>query len=518
MNLRGFSLRLFLFAAAVSACEGSVFAQAFDGGTPTFSPPSVTGPSLTGPPSGSPTGGSQTFVSPTSAPPPLESEPPFSAPAPMEPGVSGAPGVPPGPPSAGPPYGPPPGGPPYGPPPGGPPYGPPPYYPEPRSYVPPVYVPPSGPLVIPEVSPLETRFWLRSEYIAWWTKDAPLPTPLVTTGSPSDTVPAALGQPNTQVLYGGENVDMGVASGWRLDLGMWLDRDQRFGLQAGFFILERQESGFGAFSDGNGNPVIGRPVNLAGGGGQSAYLDSAPGNLVGGAIVTNQSQFFGYEFNGLMKILQNDHFRIDGILGFRYLNLHESTELDDQLYPLTSGALTFLGNPVSTSSTMFDFDRFETTNNFYGGQLGTRMEWSWGRWSVDMTTKVALGTSQEKSIISGGTTVYPASGPGTSAAGGILTNTGNIGEYYQSPFAIVPELDLNLAFAITPHLTARIGYTFIYWSSVLRPGDQINSTVSPQLIPSDPSYGTSGPNQPQYQASTTSYWAQGLNLGLDFHF
>ena len=369
MNWRCFSLRLFLFAAAVSACEAPVFAQAFDSGPPTFSPPSVTGPSLTGPPGGSPTAGNQTFVSPTSAPAPLESEPPFSAPPPMEPGVSGAPDVPPGPPSAGPPYGPPSGGPPYGPPPG-PPYGPPPYYPPPRSYVPPVYVPPSGPLVIPEVSPLETRFWLRSEYIAWWTKDAPLPTPLVTTGSPSDTVPGALGQPNTQVLYGGQNVDMGVASGWRLDLGMWLDRDQRFGLQAGFFILERQESDFGAFSDGNGYPVLGRPVNLAGGGGQSAYLDSAPGNLVGGAIVTNQSQFFGYEFNGLMKILQNDHFRIDGILGFRYLNLHESTELDDQLYPLTSGALTFLGQPVSTSSTMFDFDRFETTNNFYGGQLG----------------------------------------------------------------------------------------------------------------------------------------------------
>jgi hypothetical protein len=53
---------------------------------------------------------------------------------------------------------------------------------------------------------------------------------------------------------------------------------------------------------------------------------------------------------------------------------------------------------------------------------------------------------------------------------------------------------------------------------VLRPGDQVNPTVSPNLIPSDPSYGQAGPNQPQYQASATNYWAQGLNLGLDFHF
>ena len=88
---------------------------------------------------------------------------------------------------------------------------------------------------------------------------------------------------------------------------------------------------------------------------------------------------------------------------------------------------------------------------------------------------------------------------------------------YQSPFAIVPELDLNLAFAITPHLTARIGYTFIYWSSVLRPGDQINSTVSPQLIPSEfPRTGTSGPNQPQYQDQHDELLGTGAQRGARF--
>ena len=129
-----------------------------------------------------------------------------------------------------------------------------------------------------------------------------------------------------------------------------------------------------------------------------------------------------------------------------------------------------------------------------------------------------MGTTQERAIINGGTTVFPASGPGTSATGGILATTANIGDYYQSPFAVVPELDLNLAYAITPHLSARIGYSFIYWSNVLRPGDQVNRVVSPNLIPSDVSYGQAGPNQPQYQFTTTSYWAQGLNVGLDFHF
>jgi hypothetical protein len=392
--------------------------------------------------------------------------------------------------------------------------------PEPRLYVPPAYVPPPGPVPLwfPSEPVGPTHFWIRSEYLAWWTKDAPLPTPLYTTGSANDPIPGGLGQPNTQVLYGGQNVDMGAANGWRLDVGGWIDHEQRFGLQAVFFILERQEVDFGAFSDGNGNPLLARPVNIAGGGGPSSYLDSSPGALAGGMASTNLSQFFGYELNGLFKIFQTDHFRLDGILGFRYLNLHESLELDDEIQPLVPGALTFLGQPVDTSSTMFDFDRFETTNNFYGGQLGTQLAWNWGRWSVDLVTKLGIGTTQEKAIISGGTTVYPSSGPGTTATGGVLATTANIGEYYQSPFALVPELDLNVAFAITPRFSVRLGYTFIYWSNVLRPGDQVNSTVSPNLVPSDPSYGQAGPNQPQYAANTTSYWAQGLNVGLDFHF
>ena len=146
------------------------------------------------------------------------------------------------------------------------------------------------------------------------------------------------------------------------------------------------------------------------------------------------------------------------------------------------------------------------------------MEWTWGRWSLDMTTKLALGTSQEKAILSGQTTVYPASGPGTSAPGGILVTSANSGEYYQSPFAVVPELDLNLAYAVTPNISVRLGYSFIYWSNVLRPGDQVNRLVSPNLIPSDNSYGQAGANQPQYQFASSSYWAQGLNVGLDFHF
>src|SRR5581483_11540254 len=53
-------------------------------------------------------------------------------------------------------------------------------------------------------------------YLGWWTKHEHLP-PLVTTGSPADLVPGALGQPNTVVLSP-TSLDDVFHTGGRVDL------------------------------------------------------------------------------------------------------------------------------------------------------------------------------------------------------------------------------------------------------------------------------------------------------------
>jgi Putative beta barrel porin-7 (BBP7) len=466
----------------------------------------------------------QSFNGPLAPPPPLTHEgysPPPPAQPPGEPSTNPYTDEPSGPP----PFGPPTSGPPSSGPPG---YPPPLTGPPPGSMASPVYGPPPGygplpaysppPLVFfPAFSPDPPRFWLRSDYLVWWTKGAPLP-PLVTTGSTNDSVPGALGQPGTSVIYGGNSVDLGATSGWRLDIGGYFDAHETWGLQSVLILLGRQEADFNAYSDQNGNPLIARPVTLAGGGGESAYADSFPGALAGGVSVTNTSEFLSYELNGLGKIFQNDRWRVEGLAGFRYMNLTESLELDDVVLPLTSGALTFLGQPVDTSSTLFDFDRFKTTNNFFGGQAGARVTWTTGPVSIESVTKLGLGATVERTEISGATTVVNGAGVASSAPGGILATTANIGGYSQTRFSLVPEEDLNFNLALTPYISARIGYTFMYWTNVVRPGDQVTRVASPTLVPSDPTYGTGGPNEPGNHFQTAGYWAQGLNIGLDFHF
>jgi len=441
------------------------------------------------------------YAQSTYAPPPqpgdeLGSTPPSAPPSPyyaQPPAINPAPLFPPGPGS-----------------------GPPPVSPPPPVYQPPLWaLPPLPPLVL---TPDSTRFWIRSDYVLWWTKNAPLPQPLVTVGSANDPIPGALGQPGTQVIYGGQSVGFDPASGWRLDVGGWIDADQRFGIDAGFFVLASQNAGFAAFSNDNGFPVIARPAINVQNGTEFAYVDSLPGSLAGGVVVNSSSQFFGWELNGLYKLAKTDRFRLDGIFGFRYLNLTESLSVSDQVNPLGPNQLTFLGQPVDPSNTLFDQDLWKTTNNFYGGQLGAKLTWLLGRWSIDATTKVAVGTTQEKAILQGATSVFTPSGAGSIANGGVLNTTSSIGSYYQSLFAVAPEFDLNLNFQITPHLAARLGYTFIFLSNVARPGDQVNRAVNPSLVPSDVTYGQGGPNLPGFAFQTTSYWAQGLNIGLDFTF
>src|SRR5580692_7177542 len=53
------------------------------------------------------------------------------------------------------------------------------------------------------------QFYGGIDFLIWWVKSGPSHFPLVTVGSDADEVPAALGQPGTHVLFGGDNFDFG---------------------------------------------------------------------------------------------------------------------------------------------------------------------------------------------------------------------------------------------------------------------------------------------------------------------
>ena len=102
---------------------------------------------------------------------------------------------------------------------------------------------------------------------------------------------------------------------------------------------------------------------------------------------------------------------------------------------------------------------------------------------------------------------------------GFLASGSNSGDYTRNVFAVVPEVGVNVGYQVTDHLRAFAGYTFLYWSSVVRPGDQIDLGLSGTQIPTDSRYNpTAGPARPAVLLRDTSFWAQGINVGIEFRY
>ena len=70
-----------------------------------------------------------------------------------------------------------------------------------------------APDVVAAPSPCAPRVWFEADYLLWWIRKSPVPTPLVTAGNVNDPLPGVLGQPSTVVLFGGKDIDYGTFSG-----------------------------------------------------------------------------------------------------------------------------------------------------------------------------------------------------------------------------------------------------------------------------------------------------------------
>lgn len=377
---------------------------------------------------------------------------------------------------------------------------------------------PQDPIIVyPSIEPPGTRFWVSADYLLWWLRKGPVNGPLVTSGSVNDAIPGALGQPRTQVLFGNNDLNYNPFSGMRFQAGIQLDSG--LSLEGGFFLFETRTVSFNAASDANGNPLIARPIfnnraNL-----EEAYGTSFPGAWFGQTGVSSHSALQGYEINLAANLRDTACSQFQFLVGFRALNLNEDLAIQDRLAPLKPGILTFLGKAVNAPNSLADFDRFHAGNQFYGGQLGGRWETFFDRFSLAVTGKVAFGATQELVTIDGSSTQLTPAGS-TTVPGGILAQTSNMGRHYRDVFAVVPEANVNLNWQLTPRLSASTGYSFLYWSSVARPGSQIDHGVNPSLPPTDQSFGTTGAgqNRPGFQFQSSSFWAQGVNFGLMFRF
>lgn len=78
-------------------------------------------------------------------------------------------------------------------------------------------------------------FKVEAEYLLWTIKENPLPAPLLTTASYSDSLPGAIGQPGTHVLLGQNHFRMGWINGFQV--GVTAGINPRFEINGSYFLL-----------------------------------------------------------------------------------------------------------------------------------------------------------------------------------------------------------------------------------------------------------------------------------------
>jgi hypothetical protein len=370
------------------------------------------------------------------------------------------------------------------------------------------------------------QFYASAEWLMWTTRGFHLP-PLVTTASPFDPpdTRGALGFGSTRLIFGDSDTAGGLRSGARFTLGYNCDPCSLWAIEGSFFFLSRKNDG--ATFDSNAFPVIGRPFFNINTGMQDRELTTSPGLLPGDLLkvqgnlqVNTSSSLLGAELNSRCLLRTGCDFQMTGIVGVRYLDLSDGLRITENGTLLQDVPGVGANPPTARAGDQVTvFDRFDTHNRFYGGQIGVNGEWRRGPWSLDTHVKLALGVTQQSVDIDGGQRISSLNGQVQNFPGGLYALSTNIGHHSQTRFGFVPELGLKVGYNFTDNIRVFVGYDFLYWSSVLRPGDQIDQSLNANIIPN---FGAAFPatNQvrPTVPFRTTSYWALGLNAGLEFRY
>lgn len=368
----------------------------------------------------------------------------------------------------------------------------------------------------PAPTPMSDRLWLRAEALYWATEA--MNTPALVTTSRDGTAreqAGVLGLPTTQTLFGGDLNDS-ATPGARIEAGLFLTPAGAFGIQGEVFGLAEQDDGF---SGGSDRLILARPFFDSSRDLETAQLIDFPDIVDGTLSVDSRSDLRSLMLVGRAALCptcggncvncQNTD-RVDWLIGFRHLRLRDDLTFREDLTSLV---------PNVDGQIRLD-ESFSTRNEFNGLQLGVIYKANLNRVWLESLLRVAVGNNNQRIAINGSTTLTELDDTET-LPGGLLAQTSNIGTFERDQFTMVPEIGVTLGVRIFKHLHGTVGYSLLYFPSVVRAGDAIDTDINSNLIPPPlnlPGEPLMGSARPRQQFIESDYWAQGLSLGAQLQF
>lgn len=382
-------------------------------------------------------------------------------------------------------------------------------------------------IVEPDSSPL--LFWVRGEYLNWQFRNPRLASIVATTSSTPNIVDnfGALDQAGTQVLLPAGQYSYDRFNGGRVIGGVTIG----IPIEISGFWMNQTTTVFQRSSDGSvGSQMLSVPFqapNLNTPGLQNVNIpvelaSSAgfPGLTSGSLSVTATAILWGLDVNFYYPLLGADRFFFDCFAGYRHLGLGETLTIRKTLASVNPiVAIDFAAEPTGFGPgfTTTTVDEFATSNHYNAGQLGARGGFSMGRFAVLLESKLGLGETLQVLSVNGSSTLQAPGIRGTTRTleGGIFAVNSNIGTQSRSVFSFVPEIDVNIGFQLLRSVRLFAGYSILWWTNVVRPGDQISNIVDSRQIPTNSEFvaGFTG-TSPGRSFVTTDFWAQGFNFGI----
>lgn len=356
----------------------------------------------------------------------------------------------------------------------------------------------------------DVRMWANADYLFAFMRGTNLPALVTTSPAKTPISEAGVIGDRTAILFGGDRVDEDLRAGFRIGTGIWFNKEQTLGIEAGFLMTSSEAAIFSANS--NNGVILARPYVDANTNTSQAVVVAYPGSSSGSInIRANSGNLYGANLDLTENAYDIGWFRLYSMIGYQFYRYDEALRVQDTIVAQPGGKLV-AGTQIDSN------DDFSTRNEFHGLDLGFRSQFVLGdSLALELLTKVAIGQMHRDVGISGSqTSTVPGQQPFT-LPGGVLALSSNSGATAQTDWRVVPQVGATLSWQVQSYLTLRAGYSFIYFNQIVRAGEQVDTSINPNLLPGA-NAALGGANRPAFNITRTDMWMQSINLGLEFTY
>ncbi len=355
-------------------------------------------------------------------------------------------------------------------------------------------------------------FWFDTRYLfGWFKKDRT--QPLVTSGPVGSAFPGTLDDPRTTVLYDGQRLHDQPYMGGQFAFGAWFDECQYCGGELEYFFFASQDTGSSATANGfPGTPGLYQPFFNPLTGAEDVFTVAQPGDASGIIRITSRSDVNAAGGHFLFSFCRGMTFRCDALAGVRWLGLSEDLTMESNVRQF--------GTPNRLPNDVGILDHFGTRTDFIGGDFGFKSHWVNNCWSWDLLTRVAIGGNHQIIRGDGFTGVTQFGFPTQFVHLGRYIGPANSGVFGNDTFAVVPEVGISVAYQPTCWFKLKLGYNWMYWTNVIRPGAQVDRVINPIGVPTRREFQSDiyEPQRPGVAFNQTDIWLQAITLGVEFTF